>query len=65
MEQRFYFLTRSTLNDSPPNRLPGIYDNTRHYSEYAGTYAQDIARFSDETINDAFADEQDAYWNID
>ena len=36
-----------------------------HYGEYAGTYAQDVAGFSDETINDAFEGDPDAYWNID
>lgn len=36
-----------------------------HYEEYAGTYAQDIAGYSDEDINDAFDGEPDAYWNID
>jgi hypothetical protein len=36
-----------------------------HYGEYQGTYAQDIAGFSDDVINDAFDGEPDAYWNID
>mgnify|MGYP003375008393 CR=1 FL=1 len=36
-----------------------------HYDEYAGTYAQDIAGYSDDIINDAFDGEPDAYWNID
>lgn len=37
----------------------------RHYGEYAGTYAQDVAGYSDDVINDAFDGEPDAYWNID
>ena len=37
----------------------------RHYGEYAGTYAQDVAGYSDDVINDAFDGEHDAYWNID
>lgn len=32
--------------------------------EYAGTYAHDVAGFDEETINDAFDGEPDAYWNI-
>lgn len=35
------------------------------YGEYAGTYAQDIAGYSDDVINDAFDGNPDAYWNID
>ncbi len=37
----------------------------RTYGEYAGTYAQDDAGYSDEEINDIFDGEPDAYWNID
>ena len=33
--------------------------------ENAGTYAHDVAGFDEETINDAFDGEPDAYWNID
>lgn len=40
-------------------------DRIEHYGEYAGTYAQDVAGYSDEDINDAFDGEPDAYWNID
>lgn len=36
-----------------------------HYGEYAETYAQDIAGFSDDVIDDAFDGEPDVYWNID
>ena len=42
-----------------------IYEREEHYEEFAGTYAQDVAGFSDEDINDAFDGEPDAYWNID
>lgn len=41
------------------------YDEERHYEEFAGTYAQDVAGYSDEDIYDAFDGEPDAYWNID
>ena len=37
----------------------------QHYEEFAGTYAQDVAGYSDEDINDAFDGDPDAYWNID
>lgn len=33
--------------------------------EYAGTYAHDVAGFDEETINDAFDGEPEAYRNID
>ena len=35
------------------------------YGDFAGTYAQDVAGYSDEVINDAFEGDPDAYWNID
>lgn len=34
-------------------------------SPYAGTYAHDVAGWTDEMIDDALDDEPDAYWNID
>lgn len=40
-------------------------DYGTRYGEYAGTYAQDVAGYSDDVINDAFDGEPDAYWNID
>ena len=33
--------------------------------EYAGTYAHDVAGFSDEDIDTIFDGEPEAYWNID
>ena len=36
-----------------------------HFGEYAGSYAQDVAGYSDDVINDAFEGDSDAYWNID
>lgn len=41
------------------------YESKRHYEEFAGTYAQDVAGFNDEEIYDIFDGEPDAYWNID
>lgn len=63
--QRFYFSTGSISKELPSRRYVDSSPNTSHYSEYAGTYAQDVAGFSDETINDAFDGDPDAYWNID
>lgn len=34
-------------------------------SEFAGTYAHDVAGFSDDEIYDIFDGDPDAYWNID
>lgn len=34
-------------------------------SEFAGTYAHDVAGFDDDAIYDAFDGDPDAYWNID
>lgn len=36
-----------------------------HYGDFAGTYAQDVAGYSDDAIYDAFDGDPDAYWNID
>ena len=50
----------------PPYYNRSTYSNHKsHYGEYAGTYAQDVAGLSDETISDAFEGDPDAYWNID
>lgn len=40
-------------------------DYGTHYGKYAGTYAQDVAGYSDYVIDDAFEGDPDAYWNID
>ena len=36
-----------------------------HYGDFAGTYVQDVAGWSDDVIYDALDGEPDAYWNID
>lgn len=49
-----------------PQYTSSPYEGRRqHYEEFAGTYAQDVAGYSDEDINDAFDGDPDAYWNID
>ena len=64
---RFNFAT-GKLNEPNINHIRQYNTNDdygRHYGEYAGTYAQDVAGYSDDVINDAFDGEPDAYWNID
>lgn len=39
--------------------------DTQTYGRYAGTYAQDVAGYSDDEIDTIFDGEPDAYWNID
>jgi len=36
-----------------------------HCGRYAGTYAQDVAGYGDDVIDDVFEGDPDAYWNID
>ena len=35
------------------------------YGHYAGSYAQDVAGYSDDIIDDVFEGDPEAYWNID
>ena len=42
-----------------------IGDDGSYHDDFEGTYAHDVAGFDEETINDAFDGEPDAYWNID
>jgi len=66
-ELRFDFNTGKLYN--PNKNRVRMYktddDYGRCYGEFAGTYAQDVAGYSDDVINDAFDGEPDAYWNID
>ena len=70
VKTRVYFhkLNPSLSADHPNPSLSDDncdYDNTRHYDEFAGSYAQDVMDYSDEDIYDAFDGDPDAYWNID
>ena len=56
-------LPKTNEEDEPIYDFDDDYDY--HYGEYAGSYAQDVMRYSDETIGDAFDGDPDAYWNID
>lgn len=64
---RFNFAT-GKLNEAKfdhPRHYNTKDDSCSHYGEFAGSYAQDVAGYSDDVINDAFDGEPDAYWNID
>lgn len=56
---------------SPYDLVDDDYDNHRScddeptYDRYSGTYAQDVAGYSDDDIDTIFDGEPDAYWNID
>lgn len=41
------------------------YKENHTYNEFNGSYAQDVMGYDDDTINDAFEGDPDAYWNID
>lgn len=54
-------------NTNQLNKKTMYYDDYDPYydDEYAGTYAHDIAGFSDDEINEIFDGDPEAYWNID
>lgn len=35
------------------------------YERYNGSYAQDVEGYDDDTIDEVFDGDPDAYWNID
>jgi len=41
------------------------YDDKPTYDRYCGSYAQDVAGYSDDDIDTIFDGDPDAYWNID
>lgn len=54
----------------PNKKLKTMYDNyyeedERTYERYNGSYAQDIEGYDDQTIDEVFDGDPDAYWNID
>lgn len=62
-----FLFSEGKLNTEMQSRLHNDveFDSFHHYGEYAGTYAQDVMGYDDDTINDAFDGDPDAYWNID
>lgn len=66
---KFWFANGSTVKPEPVRKSSYYGDDYsnygRHYGEFEGTYAQDVMGYDDDTINDAFDGEADAYWNID
>lgn len=53
-----------TRYDSNSLSVP-VEEEQSHYTEYSGSYAQDVMEYSDEDIDIIFDGEPDAYWNID
>ena len=49
----------------PKGRSTQLGNEPHHYSEYAGSYAQDEMGYSDEDIDTIFDGDPSAYWNID
>ena len=41
------------------------YEDERTYERYNGSYAQDVEGYDDDTIDEVFDGDPDAYWNID
>lgn len=60
----FEALLESDINGPSFCKLNGD-DESVTYDRYNGSYAQDVANFSDEDIDTIFDGEPDAYWNID
>lgn len=53
------------LTSDQVNRSGYDYYEEETYYQYRGSYAQDVAGWSDQDIDDAFEGDPDAYWNID
>ena len=62
-------LNRIKKEEAAPLAISDIDEEGESYGttfgKYAGTYAQDIAGFSDDVIDDVFEGDPEAYWNID
>jgi hypothetical protein len=41
------------------------YEDEPSYDRYNGSYAQDVEGYDDDTIDNVFDGDPDAYWNID
>lgn len=48
-----------------PADFPFFDEEPDTYQHYNGSYAQDVMGYSDQTIDDAFDGDPDAYWNIE
>lgn len=40
-------------------------EDERTYERHNGSYAQDVEGYDDDTIDEVFDGDPDAYWNID
>lgn len=66
-DEKLFNLNSQQIIDSNSSsvRKGSSYSYGMHYGKYAGFYAQDVAGFSDDVIEDAFDGNPDAYWNVD
>lgn len=62
-ERDFYDDEENVYGDEP--NYDGEENAYGDEPKYAGSYAQDVMGFDDETIDDAFDGDPEVYWNID
>lgn len=62
IEKEVEYGNETNAQDDDYSDMP---EESHHYSEYAGSYAQDVMGYSDEDIDTIFDGDPDAYWNID
>jgi hypothetical protein len=61
----FFIMDEKTIKDHDDYDHDDFpYHKRKTFEEYRGSYAQDVAGFSDQDIDDIFGGEPDAYWNI-
>ena len=68
MHQKTIITTTKNSNDMEfYDEYYDEYDNDfgSSYGRHAGSYAQDVEGYDDETIDEAFDGDPEAYWNID
>ena len=53
------------LNESSSVKIYDTSSEEETYERYNGTYAQDVAGYSDDEIDTIFEGDPSAYWNID
>lgn len=64
--KKVHFRIRDLRENKLEDRSVGsVITESKHYDDFIGSYAQDVMGYDDETINDAFEGDPEAYWNID
>ncbi len=58
-------LKKERITNTYPRTSDQNYYERESYSQYAGSYAQDVEGLSDDFINDVLDGNPDAYWNTD